>query len=162
MDDDLLPLESELKRLRPASPSPALVARVGASLERKSGPRASGMRWWFWAALPAAAAVAMLLVRFSSGERAERPAAVAESRPAAAVSDQGDDALRDRLKPVAAENVLVSARDEGVVTLDDGTPARRERFQFVDTYTWKNPHTRTSLTWSVPREEVRVVPVHFQ
>ena len=66
------------------------------------------------------------------------------------------------LKPVAAENVLVSARDEGLVTLEDGTPARRERLQFVDTITWKNPRTNSSLRWSVPREEVRIVPVVFQ
>ena len=66
------------------------------------------------------------------------------------------------LKPVAAENVLVSARDEGLVILEDGTSARRERLQFVDTITWKNPRTNSSLRWSVPREEVRIVPVVFQ
>jgi hypothetical protein len=66
------------------------------------------------------------------------------------------------LKPVAAENLLVVASDEGLVTLDDGTPARRERRQYVDTITWKNPRTNASLTWSMPREEVRVVPIVFQ
>lgn len=66
------------------------------------------------------------------------------------------------LKPVAAENVLYAASDEGLVTLDDGTTARQERLSYVDTITWKNPLTRASLTWSVPREEVRVVPVNFQ
>ena len=65
-------------------------------------------------------------------------------------------------KPVAAEKVLYAARDEGLVTLEDGTTARRERLSYVDTITWKNPRTNASLTWSVPREEVRVVPVHFQ
>ena len=48
------------------------------------------------------------------------------------------------------------------VTLADGTPARRERIQFVDTITWRNPRTNASLTWTVPREEVRVVPVVWQ
>ena len=66
------------------------------------------------------------------------------------------------LKPVAAENVLISATDEGLVTLDDGTQARRERLQYVDTITWKNARTNASLTWRVPREEVRVVPIAFQ
>ena len=56
----------------------------------------------------------------------------------------------------------MSARDEGLVTLEDGTPARRARLQFVDTITWKNPRTNSSLRWSVPREEVRIVPVVFQ
>ena len=66
------------------------------------------------------------------------------------------------MKPIAAENVLVSARDEGLVTLADGTEARRERLHFVDTITWKNPRTHASLVWTVPREEVRVVPISFQ
>lgn len=66
------------------------------------------------------------------------------------------------MKPIAAENVLVSARDEGLVTLADGTAARRERLHFVDTITWKNPRTNASLVWTVPREEVRVVPISFQ
>ncbi|MBL9185971.1 MAG: hypothetical protein JNK23_00695 [Opitutaceae bacterium] len=66
------------------------------------------------------------------------------------------------MKPVAAENLLVSVRDEGLVTLDDGTRARRERLHYVDTIVWKNSRTHASLTWSVPREEVRIVPVVFQ
>jgi hypothetical protein len=65
-------------------------------------------------------------------------------------------------KPVAAENVLVSARDEGLITLADGTPARRERLHYVDTITWQNPRTNASLRWSIPREEVRVIPIAFQ
>ena len=63
---------------------------------------------------------------------------------------------------LAEEDGLVRARDEGFVTLDDGTPARRERLVFVDTITWSDPRTNASLTWTVPREEVRVVPVSFQ
>jgi hypothetical protein len=77
----------------------------------------------------------------------------------AAAPAGGDGAV---LKPVAAEKVLYAAQDEGLVTLEDGTTARRERLSYVDTITWKNPRTNASLTWSVPREEVRVVPVHFQ
>jgi hypothetical protein len=55
-----------------------------------------------------------------------------------------------------------AAPDEGLVTLADGTPARRVRSSYVDTITWKNPRNNASLRWSVPREEVRVVPVVFQ
>jgi hypothetical protein len=48
------------------------------------------------------------------------------------------------------------------VTLADGTAARRVRSSYVDTITWKNPKTNASLRWSVPRDEVRVMPVVFQ
>jgi hypothetical protein len=65
-------------------------------------------------------------------------------------------------KPVAAENVLYAASDEGPVTLDDGTSARRERLSYIDTITWKNSRTNASVRWTVLREEIRVVPVKFQ
>jgi len=48
------------------------------------------------------------------------------------------------------------------VTLDDGTTARRLRQSYLDRITWKNPETNASLVWSVPREEIRVVPVLLQ
>lgn len=158
MDDDLQQLEAELKRLRPVAPKPALVDRVERELAAAPARRRLAEVHWLWAALPAAATVALIFVQFAR-ERAVEPAK--ETRPEAPVIA---DAARVTapLKPVAAENVLVAASDEGLVILADGTPARRERLQFVDTITWKNPRTNASLTWRVPREEVRVVPVSFQ
>lgn len=159
MDDDLHQLEAELKRLRPAAPSTRLRARVGEALvpaRRKSSPR-----WpWLWgAALPVAAAIAMMAFWPKEAPRARElpPVAVADRDQGASRSESSD-----TLKPVAVENVLYAAHDEGLVTLSDGTPARRQRLNYVDTVTWKNPHTNISLTWSVPREEVRVTPVVFQ
>jgi hypothetical protein len=152
MDDDLEKLEAELKRLRPAAPAPALAARIGRDLAARPAQDGLAPMHRLWAvALPAAAAAVALLLQFVPPE-AERGAAPVSAFVAPDTA----------LKPVAAENLLVAARDEGLVTLADGTTARRERLQFVDTIVWKNPSTRASLTWTVPREEVRVVPVVFQ
>lgn len=153
MDDDLRQLEAELSRLRPAAPPARLVAR----LERELAPRPSARpravgRWWWAVALPAAAALALVWTQVSRTPVASAPAPSVTAASAATPP----------MKPVAAENILVSAADEGLVTLGDGTTARRERLQFLDTVTWRNPRTNASLTWSVPREEVRVVPVSFQ
>ncbi len=71
-------------------------------------------------------------------------------------------AARDSYRPVKAANVLYDLQDEGPVLLEDNTPARRVRARYVDTYTWKNPATNASLKWSVPRDEVRVMPARFQ
>lgn len=151
MDDELQQLEAELKGLRPAPLPPALVARVEAALAE--APTAAPARpqggniAWFWPFLTAAAAA--LAMTF-----APQPP-----------SPAGKDSLAQSetaLKPIKAENVLVSAQDEGLVTLPDGTPARRARLQYVDTITFKNPRTNASLVWTVPREEVRIVPVSFQ
>ena len=160
MDDDLLHLEAELKRLRPASPSRELVARLQDELSRPAPRYWRGARLFWLAALPAAAALALMQTLWRSKAPAASIASErsASSEPAAATVPMNESALR----PVAAENVLVSASDEGLVTLEDGTTARRTRLRYVDTITWRNPQTNASLRWSVPREEVRVVPVVFQ
>lgn len=160
MDDELHQLEAELKRLRPSAPSRELLGRIDDDLRTEvPGRPLLPIRWLWLAALPAAAAFAIVF-----SQRSPHPGAgdQTQSRSALRAPNRGDASVDAPLKPVAAENVLVSASDEGLVTLDDGTQARRERLRYVDTITWKNPRTNASLTWSVPREEVRVVPVAFQ
>jgi hypothetical protein len=155
MDDDLQQLEAELKSLRPGALSRELLARLERELAPAAPVRRASAMWWLWAAaLPAAAALALLVTL-----NAWRP----RSNPAQKISPT--DVAASELavfKPIAAENVLYSASDEGLIKLDDGTAARRERLSYVDTITWKNPRTNASVRWSVPREEVRVVPVIFQ
>ena len=142
MDDDLPALEAELKALRPQRPSRELHARVA----RELSPAARGLPWWVWSVVPVAAT---LILAFTLAGRHSVPS-------------EGEFAATRAFRPVKAENILYAARDEGPVTLDDGTLARRVRSSYVDTITWKNPRTNASLTWSVPREELRVVPVIFQ
>jgi hypothetical protein len=162
MDDDLQQLETELTQLSPAAPSPDLRRGIAAQLAGAESPRRTfiGPRLFWWLAVPAAAALAFLMGRHARHRSPEPGTPVVQSLP---FSDQSQGAVSlPVLKPVAAENVLVSASDEGLVMLSDGTPARRERLHYVDTITWKNPRTNASLQWSVPREEIRVVPVSFQ
>jgi len=152
MDDENLELEAELKRLRPRRLAPDLEARVAASLSRR---RRLAAGWWV--ALPLAAALTVALVPWRQAPEAAPVAAVAPATP-----NTAPEPTPDEYKPVAAENLLYAARDEGVITLADGVQARRLRRSYVDTITWRNPRTKASLTWSVPRDEVRVVPVNFQ
>lgn len=158
MDDELRQLESELKQLRPVAPSPDLQRRLARELAPAVPARKRSNPSWLWVLAPAAAAaVTFLLLR---APRPDQEPRAASSAPGAAVGAAAEAA--GLLKPVAVENTLYSAEDEGLVTLEDGTPARRERLNYVDTITWRNPRTNASLTWRVPREEVRVVPVLFQ
>src|ERR1051326_4271572 len=150
MDDDFKTLEEELKRLRPVAPSPELHRHLETELQ-PAEPKS--FHSWGWLAFPAAAALAITGQFFWSHPASEKP-------PAAATTVVAAPAVQ--FKPVTAENLLLDARDEGYVTLTDGTPARRVRQSYVDTITWKNPGTNASLVWSVPREEVRVVPVNYQ
>ncbi len=142
MDDDFQALEAELKALQPAAPSRELHARV----TRELTPVGAALPWWIWSVVPVAAA---LLIAFTLAQRHAIPVGVE-----AGASPQ--------FRPVSAENVLYSTQDEGPVTLADGTLARRVRSSYVDTITWENPRNNASLRWSVPREEIRIVPVRFQ
>ena len=151
MDNELHELEAELKRLRPIAPSRALTTTVGRSL---AAPRRN---YWAWAALPLAATVAALVYMRGGPTAALRVAAT----PQVAVAETSPATIQT-YKPVSAENVLYAQSDEGLVTLSDGSTARRYRSSYVDTITWKNPATQASLRWSVPRTEERVVPVSFQ
>jgi hypothetical protein len=173
MDDDLLKLEAELKRLRPAAPTRDFLARIERELATPIAPPAAAPvrrpapLWWLWAgALPAAAALAVMVTlaaRNRSPSAAPKPVAApiaAVEKPT--VAEQLVAESTAAFKPIAAENVLYAARDEGLVTLADGTPARRERLNYVDTFVWKDPRTNASVRWTVPREEVHVVPVKFQ
>jgi len=145
MDDDFKELELELKQLRPVAPHRAVEARLEAVLNK--GKREERcVRWTLWLAIPAAAAA---VVTFSITRHVGPNSSVGVSVTAA-------------FKPVAADNLLLEALDEGYVTLDDGTTARRLRQSYLDRITWKNPETNASLVWSVPREEIRVVPVLLQ
>lgn len=165
MHDDFQDLEIELNALRPRASSVKLLARLERELdpvlpvtEQRGPAAATSWRWWKWAAWPVAAAavaLALLLTRpmpISKTAVQQAPVGTVVSAAPAA----------DIYKPVRADNVLYNTREEGAVTLADGTPARRVRSQYVDTITWKNPRTNASLQWSIPRDEVRVVPVSFQ
>ena len=145
IDDELQQLEAELKRLSPVAPSAAVRARL--ALELAPRRRRAPILRFGWVVLPIAAGV-VLAVALSP---AKRPAASGTASAPAL-----------RFKPVAAQNILIDSQDEGTATLADGTVVRRTRESYLDTITWKNPRTNASLTWSVPREEVRVVPVSYE
>jgi hypothetical protein len=150
MDNELQELEAELKRLRPVAPSRAVAVEISRALA--APPRRN---LWAWTALPLAAMAAgvFLLLQPASVPPAATPAPAPAPAPVAAPAT---------FKPVSADKLLYAQSDDGLVTLGDGTTARRYRSSYVDTITWKNPRTQASLKWSVPRTEERVIPVSFQ
>jgi hypothetical protein len=172
MNDDFSDLEAELKRMRPCAPSPELQSRLAATLDRPAAPTAQPVsidysvifrrawRWMLWPAAVAAAVVLVLVVTrqpnpvLPRADQTVHPIGGNEAGPVAATTTDPD-----LYKPVSAENVLYDSRDEGLVTLDDGTAAHRVFQRYLDTYTWRNPRTNASLRWTVPRDEVRIVPV---
>lgn len=150
-DDEIL--EAELRRLVPSPASARLWAGLAAELSSRDASQAFAPvtefpRWRRWAGWSCAAAV---LVSFGL-------AAIAPSQRLNSTTARNAQA---QLQPVAADQVVLQTKDDGVVTLPDGGQARRYRIKSVDTVTWSDPKTGASLSWTVPREDVRLVPVSY-
>ncbi len=133
MNDELHELENELRRLRPRAPSEFFEARVEAALESK---KSAGFVWLRGLVAAGFAAAVAWATAFSPGM---------------------PDAPKRGLQPVAVHNEVQSARDEGLVTLDDGTTAQRLRIRYLETVRWSDGGY--TLTWTAPCEQLRIVPV---
>ena len=176
MDESFHELEAELKALRPQQPSLLLRGRIEGAIAARVGAAAAcspryiaatnlnSWKWFGWRSAGVAAAVALLVTLGWLNSRVvpalgpmPPPVQLARNPPGQPAS-RGAHADRDRYQPVAATNVLYDLKDEGRVMVDGDTPARRLRYRYLDTYTWKNPRTNASLKWSVPRDEIRVLP----
>lgn len=177
MDESFKDLEAELKSLRPQRPAPPLLERIGRDLAAAPGddtaapfsPRytsATNLNTWKWfgwrtagvaAALALVAAVSFVNMEKVAPASATPPGKLAGTSPAVPATSARAPGL-DRYQPVAAANVLYDLKDEGTVYVDGDTPARRLRYRYLDTYTWKNSRNNASLKWSVPRDEIRVIP----
>ena len=176
--NDFSELEKELKKLRPAQPSPVLFERVGDALEncRASVSDAKWKRWRFtetpynWWSLGfglAAAAVLILFAAVTMERRHEHQQTVAQSSPAPetrpvplrterSISPSG-------FVPAGGTNVVYNARDEGLHFADGSErPLRRVRYRTQQTWRWRNPETGASLRVSYPSEEVVLIPVSGQ
>lgn len=162
-DNDLQELETELRRLRPRMPGARLHTALASALNAgESAQASSAIRWWRWG-VPLAAAAAIAIAFLTPRPSAPSGPVATAADAVALTAGQTDSAKpNDRFEPVAAAAIPLEERSESLVTLEDGTLARRTRETYLATITWKNPRTQAALTWSVPREEVRVVPVVFQ
>jgi len=181
--NDFSELENELKKLRPAQPSPILVERVeealdvcraGASPARQ--PRKLSGLPYNWLSLGfglAAAAVLILFAAISMERRQEQGEKIAQNSPAPQTKPisparpdrsgvQGSTSS-NRFIPAAATQVVYDTRDEGL-QFPGGSeqPLRRLRYQTRQTWQWRNPTTGASIRVSYPSEEVVLIPVSGQ
>jgi len=176
--NDFSELEKELKKLRPAQPSPVLFERVGDALEncRASVSDAKWKRWRFtetpynWWSLGfglAAAAVLILFAAVTMERRHEHQQTVAQSSPAPETRPVPLRTERfispNGFVPAGGTNVVYNARDEGLHFADGSErPLRRVRYRTQQTWRWRNPETGASLRVSYPSEEIVLIPVSGQ
>jgi hypothetical protein len=178
--NDFSELEKELRKLRPAQPSPVLFERVGEALEdsragikerRSLGRRRGGLEtarpWWSLGFGLAAAAVLILFAAITMERRREQQQTVAQSSPAPETRQVPFEKERSispgRFVPAGGTNVVYNARDEGLHFADGSErPVRRVRYNTKQTWRWRNPETGASLRVSYPSEEIVLIPVSGQ
>ncbi len=144
--NDFSELEDELKKLRPAQPSPILFERIEEALADR----------------------AISLERRQ--ERREKIAQISpapETRPVSPTrrdsSGVQGSSSSNRFIPAGATQVVYNTRDEGLqFARGSEQPLRRLRYQTHQTWQWRNPTTGASLRVSYPSEEVVLIPVSGQ
>ena len=178
--NDLSEIENELRKLRPARPSPILFERIEeAMMDRRAG--ASHARQP--ARLPynrlslgfglAAAAVLVLFAAVNMERRQERGEKIAQNSPAPETrpvlpAPRGESEITrstfsNEFVPAGATRLVYNTRDEGLqFASSSGQPLRRMRYQTQETWQWRNPTTGESLRVSYPSEEVVLIPVSGQ
>jgi hypothetical protein len=178
--NDFSELERELRKLRPAQPSPVLFERVGEALEksradikerrsllRRWGGLETAHPWWSLGFGLAAAAVLILFAVITMERRHEQQETVAQTSTAPEARPAPPGAERStspgRFVPAGGTNLVYNARDEGLHFADGSErPVRRVRYHTQQTWRWRNPETGASLRVSYPSEEIVLIPVSGQ
>ncbi len=166
MDNSLQELENELKALQPRRARSQWLNQINrelvAELPAQARPvyaTATNLRSWKWLGWRTAALAAAVALMATVGVLSIRDTKSPESIAVAVTPPPTPVADVPVYQPVAAANVLYDLKDEG--TVNGNAAARQVRARFVDTYTWKNPRTNASIKWTVPRDEVRVIPASY-
>ena len=178
--NDFSELENELRKLRPAQPSPMLFERVGEALkDSRAGIKERGSLagrwggleashpWWSLGFGLAAAAVLILFAAVTMERRHEHQQTVAQSSPAPETRPVPLGTKRSispsRFVPAGGTNLVYNTRDEGLQFADGSErPVRRVRYRTQQTWRWRNPETGASLRVSYPSEEIVLIPVSGQ
>jgi hypothetical protein len=175
--NDFFEIENELRKLRPAQPSPVLFERIEEAL---AGCRAdasparqprtfSGLPYnWLSLGLGLAAAAALVLFAAveikrhqSSGTEIAQISQEPETAPL--LNRPEEPASSEKFVPAGATRVVYNTRNEGLqFARSSGQPLRRFRYQARETWQWRNPTTGASLRVSYPSEEVVLIPVSGQ
>jgi hypothetical protein len=176
--NDFSELETDLKKLRPARPSPVLFERVEEAMGDSESAKIirTGRFRVNYAALGfglAAAAVLLLLAKVNMERRQGSAQRIAQNLPAPETkrllpAGRGGNRIEgprssNEFIPAGTTQLVYNTRDEGLQFTDGSDqPLRRLRYQTRETWQWRNPATGASLRVSYPSEEVVLIPVSGQ
>jgi hypothetical protein len=172
--NDLSQIEKELRKLRPARPSPILFERIEEAMIDCSAVASLAVKperpRYNWLSLGCGLAAAAVLVLFAAvkmerqQERGKEIAQTSREPEAEPLLNQAQKSTAtDKFVPAGATRLVYNTRDEGLqFASSSGQPLRRMRYHTRETWQWRNPTTGASLRVSYPSEEVVLIPVAGQ
>lgn len=164
--NDFSELETQLRKLRPARPSPGLVERIERALAEPETATAGVLprerrfhfNWFSTGAGLAAATVLVLFAVIELNRPSTKKSTVASITPAPSLSTSNP-----QFVPAGLTQVVYHTRDEGVhFPTNSEQPMRRVRSHTRETLQWRNPKTGATLRISYPKEQVSLSPVSGQ
>jgi hypothetical protein len=171
--NDFSKIENELRKLRPARPSPILFERIEEAMtdgraDASHAKKPERLRYnWLSLGFGLAAAAVLVLFAAVKMERQESGKEIAQTsrEPEAAplLNRAQKSKSTGKFVPAGATRLVYNTRDEGLqFASSSGQPLRRMRYQTHETWQWRNPTTGASLRVSYPSEEVVLIPVSGQ
>jgi predicted outer membrane lipoprotein len=175
--NDFSEIENELKKLRPAQPSPILFDRIEEVIAEPCGASSAAdarSGWWRFTEPPyswglglAAAAALVLFAAIAMEHQQTRDKEIAQISPEAQTAPMSNpdqaSTSSGKFVPAGATRLVYNTRNEGLqFARGSGQPLRRFRYQTHETWQWRNPTTGASLRVSYPSEEVVLIPVSGQ
>ena len=171
--NDFSQIEKELRKLRPARPSPILFERVEEAMTNGRAVASHAIKperlRYNWLSLGFGIAAAAVLVLFAAvkmeRQKSGKEIAQTSREPEAAplLNRAQESTSTDKFVPAGATRLVYNTRDEGLQFAgSSGQPLRRMRYQTQETWQWRNPTTGESLRVSYPSEEVVLIPVSGQ
>jgi hypothetical protein len=168
--NDFSELENELKKLRPAQPSPGLFGRIeqaiidltdeGVATGKVIRPSRFKVSWIALGAGLAAAAIFLIFARIDTDQASRQTNRVAQNTPAPTPKST---TVPAGYIPDGATHVVYHTQDEGLhYRAWSEAPVRRVRTQKRETLQWRDAQTGASLQVSYPSEEVVLTPVSGQ
>lgn len=157
-------IENQLRSLEPAPPSLRLGAAIASNLDipvipqtpARLSKRVRLSLYLSWGTTAVAATIAVVLYLSRPENPGAGPALIQSAQPVEAPPRSGP----LKLTPVDAREYLFDAQYEGIVFLDDGAPARRVRYQYLDTVQMQAEGESTTVAMTYPREEIRFIPIN--
>lgn len=133
-------LESLLRKVAPATPSADLMARLQQARPRPAGKIIAWPGWLLRAALPLAAAAALVLW-LGAPEHPPAPAVVAQATPAG-------------YEAVGAEDIILGAEPVGIGHDEAGRPYRMVRSYGLRRSIWKNSADGSEMATMEPQQHL--------